>query len=75
MIQALKKTSHPKLKRFFLIANYIPSRVFIGFKQLSSSIWRRVIVWGEMPLRVAFEGAKFWSIFAPDMLESQSKAL
>jgi len=35
-----------------------------------------------MPLRVAFEGAKFWSvfgllaiIFAPDMLGSQSRAL
>ena len=40
---------------FFFIANYIPSRVFRGFKQLSSSIWRRVIAREGMPLRVAFE--------------------
>jgi len=34
---------------FFFIANYIPSQVFRGFEQLSSSVWRRVIAWGEMP--------------------------
>jgi len=51
------------LKSFFFIANYIHSRVFRGFEQLSSSISRRVIAWEEMHLRVAFEGAKFWSIF------------
>ena len=33
-----KKNRHRKLKRFFFIANYIPSRVFRGFEQLSSSI-------------------------------------
>jgi len=33
------------MKRFF-IANYIPSRVFRGFEQLSGSIWRRVIACG-----------------------------
>jgi len=78
---SIKKTWHPKLKGFF-IANYIPSRVYGGFEQLSSSSWRRVIAWGEMPPRVVFEGAKFWSIlslsgiiFAPDMLESHSRAL
>jgi len=77
-----KKNRHPKLKSFLFIANYIPSRVFRGFEQLFSSIWRRVIAWVEMPLRVAFERAKFCSIFglwaiifAPDMLGSQSRAL
>jgi len=45
----LYKNRHPKLKRFFFIAHYIPSRLFSGFEQLSSSIWRRVIAWGEMP--------------------------
>ena len=71
-----------KLKRFFFIANYMPSWVFRVFEQLSSSIWRRVIACGEMAPRVTFEGAKFLSIFglwaiifAPDMLDSQSKAL
>jgi len=66
----------------FFIAKYIPSRVFRGFEQLSSLIWRRVIAWDEIPLRVSFEGTKFWSIFglwaiifAPDMLESQSMVL
>ena len=64
----------------FFIAKCVPSRVFRGFEQLSSSIWRRVIAWGEMPPRVVFEGAGFWSIFglwaiifAPNMLESHSK--
>ena len=76
-----KKTWHPKLKLFF-IANYIPSPVFRGFEQLSRSIWLRVIAWSEMPHRVVFDGAKFWSIFglwaiifSPDMLESHSRAL
>ena len=32
-----KRNRHPKQKLFF-IANYIPSRVFRGFEQLSSSI-------------------------------------
>jgi len=67
---------------FFFIANYIPLRVFRGFEQLYSSIWRRVIAWGEMPPRVVFEWAGFWSIFgfwaiifAPDMLVNHSRAL
>jgi len=78
---SIKKTWYPKLKRFFFIANYILSRVFRGFEQLCSSIWRRVIACGEMPPKVVLEGAKFWSIFglwaiifAPDMLESHSRA-
>jgi len=49
---------HPKLKHFF-VANYIPSRVFRGFEQLSSSIWRRVTACGEMSPKVTFEGANF----------------
>ena len=66
----------------FFIANCIPSRVFWGFEQLSSSFWRRVIAWGEMPTKVVFEGAKFWSIFglwaiifAPDILQRHARAL
>jgi len=72
-----KKTDILNWNAFFFIANYIPSRVFRGFEQLSSSIWRWVIACGEMPPRVTFEGAKFSSIFglwtiifAPDMLQS-----
>ena len=38
IIKALKKNRHPKLKSFFFISSYIPSRVFGGFEQLSSSI-------------------------------------
>jgi len=79
---SIKKKQTLQTETFFFIANYIPSRFFRGFEQLSSSIWRRIIACGEMPPRVTFEGAKFWSIFgwwaiifAPDMLESQSKSL
>jgi len=60
---SIKKNRLPKLKRFFFIASYIPSRVFRGFEQLSSSIWQWVIACGKLPLRVTFEGAKFWSIY------------
>jgi len=38
----------------------VRNHCFRGFEQLSSSIWRRGIAWGEMQPRVAFEGAKFW---------------
>ena len=50
------------MERFF-IANYLPLQVFRGFEQLSSSIWRRVVAWGKMPLRGAFVGANFGQFF------------
>jgi len=65
---------------FFLLQTTYLHESLEGFERLSSSIWRQLIARDEMPLRVAFEGAKFWSIFglwaiifAPDMLECQSK--
>ena len=77
----LKKTDILNWNVFF-IANCIPSQVFRRFEKLSSSFWRRVIACSGTPPRVTFEGEKFWSIFgwwaiifAPDMLESTSKAL
>jgi len=42
-MQTLKKTDILNWKVFLFIANYIPSQVFRGFEQLSSSIWRQVI--------------------------------
>jgi len=76
-----EKNRHPTLKHFF-IADYILLRVFRGFEQLFNSIWGWIVAWGEMHPRVAFEGAKFLSIFGlwaivlcPDMLGSESMAL
>ena len=52
-----KKTDILNWNVFF--ANYILSRVFRGSEELSSSIWRRFIAWGELHPRVAFEGENF----------------
>jgi len=58
IMQGLKKPDISNWNVFF-IANYIPSRVFRGFEQFSSSIWRRVIACSGMPPRVTLSEQNF----------------